>query len=192
MAAMVPMQVDLTRFGAARLARAVQSVIQNAASGAYPLPDTSRLQQGARATLESTNPDVSAYFQSILELAYLVASADGFADEERVALSQLLEGVMGSAVSHEVLELHFRDLDEACEMLGRRERLRRAAEDFAQGASRSEALGFAALVAVADGVLAAPEAEALTELGSFLGFSPDQVAEVVQGVVSALTARLES
>jgi tellurite resistance protein len=189
---MVPMHVDLTRFGAERLARAVQFVIQNAASAAYPLPDTSRLQQGARATLESIDPDVSAYFQSILELGYLVASSDGFADEERHALSQLLEGVMGAAVSTDVLELHFRDLDEACEMLGRRERLRRAAEDFAQGASRSEALGFAALVAMADGMLAKPEAEALTELGSFLGFTGEQVDELVQGVVAALMARLQS
>jgi tellurite resistance protein len=189
---MVPMQVDLTRFGAERLASAVQFVIQNASAAAYPLPDPSRLQQGAKATLESTDADGSAYFQSILELGYLVASADGFANEERQALSLLLEGVMGSAVSHDVLELHFKDLDEACEMLGRRERLRRAAEDFAQGASRSEALGFAALVAMADGMLAQPEADALAELGTFLGFSPQQVADVVQGVSGALLARLES
>lgn len=186
-------QVDLSRFGAERLRGAVEAAISGATAGT--LPTTARLVQGAKATIESTGDeisDVSTYFVSILEIAYLVASADGFADEERVALSDLLERITGRAVGHDLLEVHFKDLDDACAMLGRRERLRRAAEDFVEGAFRTEALGFAAIVAMADGKLAEPEINALIEVGGYLGFSKDQVAELVQGVVSRLRAELES
>ena len=185
--------VNLSRFGVERLRVAVETMITGATGApGGPLPTAARLEQGAKATLESRDEEVSTYFQSILEIAYLVASADGFADEERVALSQLLERVTGRAVGHDVLELHFKDLDDACEMLGRRERLRRAAEDFADGACRTEALGFAAIVAVADGKLAEPEVAALMELGGFLGLSSSQVNEIVEGVLNRLRAELES
>lgn len=187
-----PVEVDLSRFGADKLSSVVEATIRAAGASNLPLPSSARLAQGAIATLQGTYEDVSAYFQSILELAWLVASADGFAEEERRALALLLEHVTGQAVSHDVLELHFRDLQEGCEMLGRRERLRRAAEDFADGASRSEALGFAALVALADGRLAEAEYTALVELGGYLGFSRDQVASMIDDAVARLRAELES
>jgi tellurite resistance protein len=156
------------------------------------LPTPARLEQGAKATLENPEQEVSTYFQSILEIAWLVASADGFAEEECRALAQLLDRVTGRAIGRDALELHFKDLQDSCEMLGRRERMRRAAEDFADGALRSEALGFATLVAMADGKLAQAEIDALVELGGFLGLSDDQVTEVVEGVVGRLRAQLES
>lgn len=188
------MEVDLTRFDANKLSSGVEAAIRGAtdAPAALRLPSSARLAQGAKATLDGTYEETSAYFQSILEIAWLVASADGFADQERRALALLLENVTGRAVSHDVLELHFQDLALGCEMLGRRERLRRAAEDFADGASRTEALGFAAIVALADGKLAGPEYDALVELGGFLGFSPDEVSSVVDGAVDRLRAELES
>jgi tellurite resistance protein len=190
MFAMDLVQVDLSRFGAERLRGAVEAAISGATAGT--LPTATRLVQGAKATLASSDDDVSTYFVSILEIAYLVASADGFADEERAALSLLLEGVTGRAVGHDLLEVHFKDLDNACEMLGRHERLRRAAEDFADAAIRTEALGFAAIVAMADGKLAEPELNALVELGGYLGFTRDQVAELVHSVVNRLRAELET
>jgi tellurite resistance protein len=184
---------DLKGFGAQRLRGAVEEAIRAATGPSRGhLPSQERLEQGAKATLEQRDEPSSAYFQSILEVAYLVASADGFADDERSALALLLEGVTGRAVGRDSLELHLRDLGEASGILGRRERLRRAAEDFDDEASRVEALGFAALVALADGELTGPETEALVELGGHLGMARDRVTEVVEGVVGSVRAVLES
>jgi hypothetical protein len=187
------LEVDLTKFGRDRIRSAVEAIFLTAPRiSDAPLPSGAQLQQGAKATLEGRDEPVSVYFVSILEIAYLVASADGFVDEERQALALLLERVTGHAVGQDAMDLHFRDLDEACELLGRRERLRRAAEDFADGMSRREAISFATLVAIADGKLAEPEARALTELGEWFGLTRDQVLQVVEAVVSRLRAELES
>jgi tellurite resistance protein len=184
--------VDLTRWDPSRLRGAVVALMEGApAALAGHLPSVAHLKTGAAATLSEGDTGSATYFQSMLELAYLVASADGFADEERHALAELLSKLTGSAVATDVLELHLRDLDDACELLGRRERLRRAAEDFGDGPSRSEALGFAALVAIADGKLAEPEAGALSELGRFFDMSADEVAAVVDDVVGRLGVELE-
>jgi len=180
--------VDLSQFGADRVRAAVQAAVEHASAGA--LPTRALLAQGAEATLKSADAESSTYFVSILELAYLVASADGLASEERHTLADLLERLTGAAVSHDALELHFKDLDDAVEMLGRRERLRRAAEDFAEPTRQHEALGFAAVVALADGVLAPPENAALTELGGHFGFAPDEIERVVGGVVQRVRAEL--
>ncbi len=184
------LEIDLSEHGPERLRDAIRDLMQQAPESL--VPSASRLKQGAEAVVvrEETGGS-AAYFQSLLEIGYLVASADGFADEERSALADLLEAVMGASVSHEVLDLHFRDLEDGVEMLGRRERLRRAADDFEDGLSRSEALGFAALVAVADGKLAAPEAAALKELGSFLGLSDDEVVAAVERVTAAVAQQVQ-
>jgi tellurite resistance protein len=57
------------------------------------------------------------YFQSILELGYLVASADGLAEEEKNALADLLEQVTGKVIDQGQLKLHFQDLEDGCQML---------------------------------------------------------------------------
>lgn len=180
--------VDLSQFGADRVRAAVQAAIEHASAGA--LPNTEVLKHGAEATLQDEDVVSSTYFVSILELAYLVASADGFAEEERHTLAGLLERLTGDALAHDALELHFKDLDDAVEMLGRRERLRRAAEDFVDSTRQHEALGFAAVVALADGKLADPENAALTELGGHFGFSPEETANVVGGIVQRVRTEL--
>ena len=117
------------------------------------LPTTDQLKAGAEASVAEEGEDAAAaqYFQSLLELGYLVASADGLADEEREALADLVEHATGSAVEHDVLTRHFTNLDAAAEMLGRRERMGRIAANFDDFMAREEAMSFAALVAVADG-----------------------------------------
>jgi tellurite resistance protein len=185
--------IDLTELGAERLRGAIRAAFQAApAALSGNLPSVDRLKQAAEATLAERDHDASAYFQSMLELGYLVASADGFAEQERHALAELLEAITGAAVDHDALELHFRDLDDTVEALGRRERLRRAAADFEDGVSRTEALGFAALVALADGELAEPEAQVLTEMGSHFGLSESEVAQTVDRVVTDLRSRLSA
>src|SRR5262245_45778790 len=159
---------DLRHVGPERLGRAVQLMIERQSAGPssrHSLPGRDQLRAGADATRGGGDDQQARMFQSILELGYLVASADGFADEERQALAALLEQATGAAVNREELELHFHDLDDAVAMLGRRERLRRAAADFDDALGRTHAISFTALIAVADGVLGQPEIEALAELG---------------------------
>jgi tellurite resistance protein len=184
-------EVDLGGVDVGLLSSAVESAIAAAGASELTLPSPARLQQGATAVLQSTDPAFATYFQSILEIAYLVASADGFANAEREVLSRLLERVTGRVATSDVLQLHFRDLDDACEMFGRRERLRRAAEDFADTGDRTEVLGFAVLVALADARISEAELAAISEVGRFLGFTDREVGNVVQQVVSSVRAELD-
>ena len=153
---------------------------------------SSRLRSGAEHTRANSENSATRYFQALLEVGYLVASADGLSDEERHALGELLEQVSGSAVDRESFELHFRDLDDACSALGRRERLRRTAEEFEDRAAREEALGFGILVASADGKFARPEADALLELSDHFGFSEQETRAIVERVVERVKRALES
>lgn len=145
------------------------------------------LRQGAAqavAERPSDAPDDEAAaqrFVTVVELAYLVASADGFAHAERKSLSYLLENVTGAAVKQAVLERHFSDLDQAVDALGRRARLARSAADIPDAAAREEALKLTALIAMADGTLSAEEMEALTELGAHMEMDSAGVEAVVRG-----------
>jgi tellurite resistance protein len=188
--------VDLSDAGPDRLRAAVLATIERQteaiAPGRKSLPTGAQLRDSASAVNRDTEDERAYYFQSILELGYLVASSDGFVDAERHALAQLLEVMTGAAVSSEILELHFRDLEDACKTLGRRERLRRAAADFEGTTGRREALGFAALVAIADGRLAAPELSALRELARDLDLTDKECHEVVDEVVEDVRRELHS
>ena len=185
-------EIDLSKLGREKLASAVRATLEQSPEAlAGCLPNPNRLKQGAEATTAERIEDASTYFQSLLEIGYLVASADGFAAEERHALATLLEHLTGAVLREDAFELHFQDLDQAVEMLGRRERLRRAAADFEDSIGRGEALGFAALVAIADGRLAEPEQKALLELGSHFGLDESHVSEAVNRVIERLRAGLE-
>jgi tellurite resistance protein len=186
---------DLRHVGAERLGKAVQLMIERQSAGPtsrHRLPGPDQLRAGADATRGGADDQQARTFQSILELGYLVASADGFAEEERSALAALLEQATGAAVNREELELHFRDLDEGVAMLGRRERLRRAAADFDDALGRTHAITFTALIAVADGVLGQPEIEALAELGKCFELPLAEVLEIVEGVAREVEHTVEA
>lgn len=150
------------------------------------------IRAGAAATVADSpvDPDAARRFQTMLELAYLVASADGFAADERASLAALLERITGATVDHATLELHFRDLEDAVGLLGRRERLARAAADLDDPAQAEDVIGLVALVALADGHLATPEFEALVDLGRFVGVSSDRVRGIVDAAVARVGAQL--
>jgi len=175
--------VELPAAAPALLEAAVGAVLTGSRGGAT-LPAAERLRVGAAATVAARGDDEARAFQALVELAYLAASADGLDAREREALARLLEYATGSAVDRATLHLHFADLDAAVAMLGRRERLTRAAADLGDGDAGIEALGFAALVAMADGRLYQAEYAVLLELGACLGQSPEQVQAIV-GLVAA-------
>jgi tellurite resistance protein len=157
------------------------------------LPPGGHLRAGAEEAMkdEADDRDAAEYFQSLLELAYLAASADGLADEERDALAALIEHATGAAIHIDTLCLHFQDLDATVEALGRRERLMRVAANFESERARAEAIGFATLVAIADGVLADDEKEVLVELGGLFSLSSEDVDKVVDRVADNIKKQLD-
>ncbi|HEY5936177.1 MAG TPA: hypothetical protein VIU61_16115, partial [Kofleriaceae bacterium] len=82
----------------------------------------------------------------------------------------------------------FADLDATVASLGRRERLARSAADFETEEARADAVRLAALIAMADGALHAPELLVLTELAAHFEWPPDRVRLLVDGVVAQLGA----
>lgn len=197
------MKIELSKVSDEKRRAAVFSVLQRQdhGAGAEPvaqnlllgrLPSHDRLEAGARETMKTRAADQRAavYFQSLLELGYLVASADGLAEDEREALALLVEQATGEVVSRGDLLRHFNDLDSASEFLGRHERLHRVAAEFEDANAREEAMSFTALVAIADGVLAEPEMEVLIELGRCFSFSEEDIQRLAQNVATSIEEAL--
>jgi tellurite resistance protein len=197
-------ELDLTYVDPEKLRAAVRAALeqQRAEKAALPdgrsspggrLPSVGRLKAGAQETLKQQDRDAheAEYFQSLLELGYLVASADGLSLQERAALATLVEEATGSVVARDVMQRHFRDLDGGTEVLGRRERLARVASNFEDRMAREEAMSFAALIAIADGKLADSEARALLELGEHFSFSEEEVKAMLTQVAASIKLALE-
>ncbi|HET6585655.1 MAG TPA: hypothetical protein VFG69_19485, partial [Nannocystaceae bacterium] len=70
------------------------------------------------------------------------------------------------------------------------ERLARAAADLDGTAACEEAIGLAALIAMADGRLATAEHQTLVDLGEFLGISATRVKALVDGMAQRVEAAL--
>lgn len=199
-----PTRLDLPDVGAEQLSAAVRAVLAHQ-SAAMPdtsvdpnaligrLPSSARLKAGAAESVKDDVADAAAaeYFQTLLELGYLAASADGLADEEREALALLVEHATDAAVDREVLRLHFSDLDASTEMLGRRERLARMAANLETAPARQEAISFATLVAIADGTLEKAEMDMLLELGQHFSMAAEQVQAVIDSVAANIKQELE-
>jgi tellurite resistance protein len=169
-----------------KLQRAVQALVEGDAER------SAWLRAGAASSVadEPTDRVAAARFQTMLELAYLVASADGFADEERSSLAALLETITGAAVDKATLELHFRDLDDAVAHFGRRERLARAAADLETPMACEDAIAIVAMVALSDGQISTPEFEALVEIGRHADISAARVKALVEATVARVEAGL--
>lgn len=140
------------------------------------------------AAIASVVPTETERFLAVLELGYLAASADGLDESERASIAATLERVTGIGYDHLAFNFHFADLDAAVAALGRRERLARTAAEFETEDARANAIRFAALVAMADGVLHAPELVVLEEVGSHFKWS----AEKIRGLVHEVAASVRS
>lgn len=169
-----------------RLAAAVHAVV--VADGVR----AARLQAGAAQAVTATPTDLDAvnWFQSLVELGWLVSSADGFDDSERTALAALLELLTAEVVDREMLELHLAELASQVEIMGRTQRLARAAQELADQAASDDAVAFAALVAMSDGHLGAAELDELVQLGGFLAIPPERVRALVLALGREVEAQL--
>ena len=168
-----------------KLRSAVESVL---------MAQSEDLRRGAEEARKPTDnvhdPRVLERFLSLLELAYLTASADGLADGERDALAHSIETATGGIIDARMLLTHFADLDDASEMLGRRERLGRTAANFTDEPSRDQAMRFAVVVAMADGKLDPSEGEVLAELGQHFGYNASRVQAIIDDTAGQLEEAL--
>lgn len=155
-------------------------------------PREIRLRTSASQCVVDEPSDVAAarWFQSLVELAYLVASADGLSASERASLALLIERATGRTVDHELLELHLSELEVQADVLGRHQRFARAAAEVSDQPSVDDALAFAALVAMADGTMTKKEHDALLELAGHLHIEPVQVQSLLDVLVEDVRGRL--
>jgi len=154
-----------------RLVDAVYAVAIQGSRGSW-------LQRGAEEARDEEPGEANLRFQTLLEIGYLVASADGFAQEERAMLARLLERLTGSVLSSDVFDLHFRDLEAAVVLLGRWERVARAAADLDRD-HVDEVIRLATLIAMADGRLTEAELDVLVQVGTYTGVAVERIRELV-------------
>lgn len=156
------------------------------------LPPSTRLENGAEQFVQESPEDAEAarYFAGIVEASYLVAGADGLAETERAALIQLVSEATGRAIDADDLNVLFELFDERVQRDGLEARLVAVADNFDDFMARGEAMSFAVLVAIADGVLAPGEGVALTALGARLGFAAGEVQAVLDQVVTTIELTL--
>ncbi|MBZ0231066.1 MAG: hypothetical protein K8M05_01840 [Deltaproteobacteria bacterium] len=169
-----------------RIAQAVHKVVTSDGVRA------ARLAAGASQSLvdEPTDATSARWFQSLVELGWLVASADGFAPAERASMAALLATVTGKAVDEPVLEQHLGELAQQVDIMGRSQRLARAAAELADQSAGDDALAFAALVAMADGRLEQIELDALVALGSYVSIDAARVRALVTALAKDVEANL--
>jgi tellurite resistance protein len=131
-------------------------------------------------------PRDHAPFMAALELGYLAASADGLEARERESIAATLQDVTGIGFDRLAFSQHFADLDHAVAALGRRERLARTAAEFETDDERTSVLKFAALVAMADGVLNEAELVVLQEAAAYFQWDAERVRTLVTEAAGAV------
>jgi hypothetical protein len=192
---------ELPQCSADELAAAVRRAILQAAAQQPTEAVVGRLPRGtdlptdedlARAAQETAEPTTRAgdipradRALALLEGAYLVAATDGLEPGEREAVGALIARVLGTTNADSVSVL-LESLDSRLEKEGIAERMKQVAACFGERVAREGALGFAALLALADRRLAIEEQQALIALGAALDFTATEVQMVVHKVALRL------
>ena len=157
---------------------------------AEDLAQAERLRSGAVQSVARANEaETTGRYLALLDLAYLVAAADGFDDDEREGLLRLFGQLTDDVLDRETLEKHFGELDEGVKASSRGERLAAAADDLLED-DRTHAIAFAAAIAMSDGWLGDAELAALIELGGHLSITRENAREQVEQVIQRVENRL--
>ena len=157
---------------------------------AEDLAQADQLRAGAAQSLARADTDeTTGRFLALLDIAYLVASADRLDADEREGILRLFEHLTDSVLERTTLEGHFRELEESTAASSRGERLGAAADDL-RDEDRGNAITFAAAIAMSDGWLGDAELDALIELGGLLSVPADKAREQVELVIQRVEGRL--
>jgi tellurite resistance protein len=155
----------------ARVARTPHGT-NTAASADRSILTLAAASYGSRPTDESTVPTgfdakAAALFESIVEGAYLVATADGvFDDEERRVFERIVTAACGGAVPQRHVADLVSDLHDQLEEDGLDRRIERLAEALTRREHAQEVLRIAALIAQVSEDVSAIEREALDKLAA--------------------------
>jgi tellurite resistance protein len=149
---------------------------------------------GARPDEDSTvptgfDPIAVALFESIVEGAYLVASADGVVDEkERETFEQVVLTACGGAVAPRQIAALVADLHDQLEEDGMDRRVLMLSKQVTRPEHAIEVLRIGALLAQVSEDVAPSERAVLEKLASAMRLPPDSVERALGDVKSALAS----
>jgi len=147
---------------------------------------------GSRPTDESTvptgfDPMAAALFESIVEGAYIVATADGvFDDEERAAFERIVAAACGGAVPQKHIADLVADLADQLAEDGLERRLTRLGEGIGRREHAQEVLRIAALIAQVSDDVSDVERAVLEQLASACRLEAAEVDLALADVKTAL------
>src|SRR3954471_15106857 len=147
---------------------------------------------GSRPTDESTvptgfDPHAAALFESIVEGAYIVATADGvFDEEERRAFERIVTAATGGAVAQGHIADLIADLADQLEEDGLDTRLQRLGEGIARREHAQEVIRIAALIAQCSEDVSEVERSVLEKLATACKLEPSEVDAALADVAKAL------
>jgi tellurite resistance protein len=147
---------------------------------------------GSRPSDEATvptgfDPQACALFESIVEGAYLVASADGVIDdEERKTFEKVVTTACGGAVPPKAITALVADLADQLEEDGLDARVKAVAQQAHRPEHSREVLRIAALIAQVSDNVSDVERSVLTKLAQACGMAPGDVDRALDDVRSAL------
>jgi len=147
---------------------------------------------GSRPTDDSTvptgfDPLAAALFESIVEGAYLVATADGvFDDEERRAFERVVTASCGGAVGQGHIAELIADLDDQLTEDGLDTRLARLGEGIARREHAQEVLRIAALIAHVSDDVSEVERAVLERLATACKLESSEIEVALDDVKAAL------
>jgi len=134
------------------------------------------------------DPQAAALFETIVEAAYLVATADGvFDDDEQQAFEHVvLEACRGSVTSDQ-LDALLADLSDQLAEDGLDGRVDMVSRTVTRPDHQREVLRIAALLANVSGGVTDPERNVIAKLTAAFGLSPDTVDVVMREARESLT-----
>jgi tellurite resistance protein len=147
---------------------------------------------GARPQDESTiptgfDPAAAALFESIIEGAYLVATADGvFDDEERRTFERVVTASCGGSVPQNHIADLLADLDDQLKEDGLDRRVQRLAEGIHREEQGFEVLRIAALIAMVSDDVSDVERNVLNKIASTCKLGDNAVEQALGDVKQSL------
>ena len=177
----------------AKVARAPRSPrVEGDASNDRSILMLAAAAYGARPTDESTvptgfDPFAAALFESIVEGAFLVATADGvFDDEERATFERIVAAACGGAVPQSHVAALVSDLSDQLAEDGIDRRIQRLAEGVQRGEQAVEVLRIAALIAQVSDDVSDVERAVLGRIASACGLDDGAVESALVDVKASL------
>jgi tellurite resistance protein len=133
------------------------------------------------------DPSAAALFESIVEGAYLVATADGvFDDEERTTFERIVTAACGGSVARNLVSALVSDLADQLAEDGLERRIERLAPGVLREEHGFELLRIATLIAFASEDVSAVERDVLLKLATACRLDPSSVDRALADVKSSL------